>query len=260
MTGRSARVVGAVVWLWRECGFVCGSGVSCRVVFQVFVFCLEGWVMSRKSCVVVWADSDLEVVLEGLSNQADGVQSLVCGGSLPGDVPKWAALLVRLHRLQAEAVQAYVQGAPVVAERVPRRPRSCHWAALESPAASPAAAVPSSAAVDPVRVVSAVEVAVPAGVWQALRECVSEAEGVIRSALAFPPVDQCWARQWLVAVEKLREKWVLSPPVVSAAGDGGDGEPHWCPGCGVRFVRAPDGVAGCLCPACESAAPAGDQA
>jgi hypothetical protein len=215
-------------------------------------------VLRRVSVVV--SGRELESLLEGLELQ-EACLARLQGACVPGvGLSRVLAGRGELFRLQGALVEAFAAGVDCEAggdpvQGGPREPAS----AAVSAACAQVECRPVSP-VAPERVLSAVEVAVPASVWQALRESVSQAEGVLRAVLAGGRVDHLAAKEFLRDVEALRRKWIITNRVGEARDEEVDSVRESCPGCGLWFERPLTLSSGSLCPVCVEERARGDQA
>lgn len=215
-------------------------------------------VLRRVSLVL--SGKDLETLLEGLLGE-EACLSRVQGACVAGlELSRLLSRRAELLRLQGGLVEAFAAGVDPEAGDGEARPKSPKSASAAVSAASGEVESRPVSPVAPERWLSAVEVAVPVSVWQALREKVSEAEGVLRSLMGDGRLDRLWAHDFLSGVEALRRKWVLSPPVVSAVDEEVDVVRDSCPGCGLAFERPRALASGSLCPVCVEERARGDQA
>lgn len=209
---------------------------------------------------LVLSSRGLESVLEGLLGE-EAFLSRIQGQCVPGvELPRVLSRRAELLRLQGDLVEAFAAGVECEARDDPggiQPPKSA------SAAVSVAGRVVERAVVspvDPARPLSAVEVAVPVGVWQALREAISQAEGIFLAGFLGGGIAQRDIAGWLRDVESLRRKWVLSPPGVSSSAEDVDVVRDSCPGCGLSFERPLTLASGSLCPVCVAEREAAESA
>jgi hypothetical protein len=159
---------------------------------------------------VVLSGRDLESLLEGIERQ-EGHAAECCSRGLPGvEAPDLWRRRAELLRLQAACVEAFAAGVDLQAEPGEFRPGppESATAAVCSPAAGPRPRVDAS--VDPARMLSASEVAIPLGVWSEVCRLLAVVQVLMECAMADGPVDNGKHRKWLRDVEALRRKWDLS--------------------------------------------------
>lgn len=215
--------------------------------------------VSRRVSVVV-SGRELESLLEGLELQ-EACLARLQGACVPGvGLSRVLAGRGELFRLQGALVEAFAAGVDCEAGVDPVQGGPPKSASVAVSAASGEVESRPVSPVAPERWLSAVEVAVPVSVWQALREVVSGAEGIFRAGFLGGGIAQRDIAGWLRDVEGLRRKWVLSPPVVSAVDEEVDVVRDSCPGCGLAFERPRALASGSLCPVCVEERARGDQA
>lgn len=201
---------------------------------------------------LVLSGCELESLLEGLELQ-EACLARLQGACVPGvGLSRVLSGRGELFRLQGQLVEAFAAGVECEARDDPVQEVAPKSASAAVSAASGVVERVAVSAVDPARPLSAVEVAVPVGVWQALREVVSAAEGIFRAGFLGGGIAQRDIAGWLRDVEGLRRKWIIEAPVVSASAEDVDVVRDSCPGCGLSFERPLTLASGSLCPVCVS--------
>lgn len=207
-------------------------------------------VLRRVSLVL--SGCELESLLEGLELQ-EACLARLQGACVPGvGLSRVLSGRGELFRLQGVLVEAFAAGVECEARADPVQEVAPKSASAAVSAASGVVERPVVSPVAPERWLSAVEVAVPVSVWEAVRQSVSQAEGVFRGLLKGNRADLLWVHGWLRDVEQVRRKWILGAPVVSAVDEEVDSVRESCPGCGLWFERPLTLASGSLCPVCVS--------
>ena len=203
---------------------------------------------------------DLESLLEGLDGE-EACLSRIQGACVAGvELSRVFARRAELLRLQGVLVEAYAAGVDPEASEGESRPGPRESASAAVSAVFPASERHAWAAVDPARVLSAVEVAVPVGVWEGVLRWVWGAEELLTIAAKGRLPNAAFAGVWVDELVRMRAKWQLQPR------DSAEGDRELeliresCPGCGMWFERPLTLASGSVCPVCAQERARGDQA